>query len=410
MFPLVAAVLALGAGLLPGLRFGGPVPLLALGAAVVAAASLFRGRSARWGAPAILASFAMMGAALGADARRGAATDCRARFADDAGMQLRGVLAANLAPPDPDGRPRAVPVRLLDAVAEGRAVPGCGGEVTVRFPQGVAGAVAGSEVRVRGRWASGSGPVLPSGWPRDPRFSGSLRADTADVAASAGLRGHPLLTLRGRASAHLDRLFPLHAPLANALLLGRRETLDPAIRDRWARAGMIHLLAISGTHVGLLAGVVLLLGRGFMRRRTLAWATMALLALYLALIGAPPSAVRAGVMISLALLGAVLQRPSSPFPLIAAAAGALLVWDPSALLQPGFQLSFAGVLGILLLRRTLMRWLPRPWRAGGWRRWLADSLTVSAAAFVFTSPFTIHHFGQTAPAGLLANVPALPLT
>jgi competence protein ComEC len=250
-----------------------------------------------------------------------------------------------------------------------------------------------------------------SAWPENPVFAGMLRAESAVPGAAPSWGSHPLLKLRGAASARLNALFPGYAALANALLLGRRETLDPAIRERFARAGLVHLLAISGTHVGILAGIVLLLGRAFgVGRQTLAWSTMALLAIYLALIGAPPSAVRAGVMLALALLGLALQRPASPFPVVAAAAGVLLVADPMVALNPGFQLSFAGVLGILLLRRALLRVVPTAWRRRALPRYTIDLAAASVAAFAATAPIAAYHFGQVAPIALVANLPAVPLT
>jgi competence protein ComEC len=202
-----------------------------------------------------------------------------------------------------------------------------------------------------------------------------------------------------------------HGPLADALLLGRRETLDRALADRFAQTGLVHLLAISGTHVALLGAVFVLIGRMLRLSRTrVAWLTIALIAAYLALIGAPASAVRSGIMMALALLATVLQRPSASLPIVSAAALVILAVQPMAALDPGFQLSFAGVLGIILLRGAMLRRIPERWRRNPAARWTAESLVVSVAAFVTTAPVVAHHFGQVAPVSIIANLPAIPLS
>lgn len=191
-------------------------------------------------------------------------------------------------------------------------------------------------------------------------------------------------------------------------MLGRRETLDRALAERFAASGLVHLLAISGTHVALVAAVLVLLGRVVrLRQRPTIWLTIALITLYLAMIGAPPSAVRSGIMTALALLTVILQRPSAPMGMVAAAALVIVAADPMAALDAGFQLSYAGVLGIMLLRRPLLERVPGRLRRGKLKP-LAESVVVSVAAFVATAPVAAHHFGQVAPVSIVANLPAIP--
>ncbi|HEX5724641.1 MAG TPA: DNA internalization-related competence protein ComEC/Rec2, partial [Longimicrobiaceae bacterium] len=121
-------------------------------------------------------------------------------------------------------------------------------------------------------------------------------------------------------------------------------------------------------------------------------------------------ALRAGVMMALSLMAVVLQRPSATLPPVAAAALVILAAQPMAALDAGFQLSVAGVLGIILLRRAMLERVPAAWRAHAAGRWLAESLVVSVAAFLATAPVVAHHFGQVAPVSILANLPAIPLT
>lgn len=415
--PLVAALLAFLGGVLCGLRVEWVGPSVALAAlAVVAGAALHRpatgaalSRAAMQNA--LLAALALAGAGDGALARVDAARDCRAMLPDGARITITGALAADHAPAaDTAERIPLLPVRVLAAASRRGAIPRCRVEMRVRLPRGSKAIPAGAEMRIGGEWRLLPAPVDPGRWPAEPSYRGYLLARTASVSAPPSFARHPLLALRGRAERQIRRLFPAHAPLAEALVLGRRETMDRGVAERFAASGLVHLLAISGSHVALVATVLMLLARvARMRRETAAWLTIALVTLYLAMIGAPPSAVRSGVMTALTLLTLVLQRPSSPYSIIAASAFAIVAVDPMSVLDAGVQLSFAGVLGILVLRRTMLDRVPARLRKGRLRP-LTESLVVSVAAFVATAPVAAHHFGQAAPISILANLPAIPLT
>jgi competence protein ComEC len=416
--PLVSACLAFLAGLLFGLRVEAVPPATALAAVLaVAAVALHRpltgmALSRRATHAALLAALALAGAGDAALARTDAARDCRSTLADGARLSLSGTLAADFAPPrDTADHIPLLPLQVARAASAGRVVGRCEAEVRVRLPRGARALAAGTELRVAGEWRLLPSPVEASGWPADPAFRGYVLARAATVAAGPDFARHPLLALRGRAERQIRRLFPRNAALADALVLGRRETLDRAVADRFAASGLVHLLAISGTHVALVAAALMLLARVVRVRRDHAvWLTIALVALYLAMIGAPPSAVRSGIMTALTLLTLVLQRPSSPFSIIAAAALAILALDPMAALDAGVQLSFAGVLGILVLRRALLDRVPHRLREGKVLRPLTESLVVSVAAFVATAPIAAQHFGNVAPISIVANLPAIPLS
>lgn len=354
----------------------------------------------------------LAGAGHGAGARMRSEGDCRALFADDVELTVRGALGANWNPPaDPKARRPLLPVDAVAVEREGKAIRGCGGGFRVRLPRGSDTALAGTELVVRGTWRTLPRPVLASRWPRDPGFTGYVSVDSMQVVARPGYRAHPLLATRGRTERQLHRLMGRHGPLADALLLGRRETLDRELSDRFAKTGLVHLLAISGTHVALMGAVFVLIGRMLRLSRTrVAWLTILLVAVYLAVIGAPPSALRSGIMLALALLAVVLQRPSATLPIVSASALAILAFQPMAAMDVGFQLSFAGVLGILLLHGAMMRRLPKRLKHPAAVRWLAESLSLSVAAFVTTAPIVANTFGQVAPISILANLPAIPLT
>jgi len=415
--PVVIAFSAFLAGLLAGLRIGAVPPALALCAALpLAALALHRplagvplGRSATRGC--VLAALALAGAGDGAQARADAARDCRATLADGARLSLAGALAADFAPPrDTTERTPLLPLAVRRSTGAGGTVAACRVEVRIRLPRGTPALAAGTEIRAAGEWRLLPSPVDPGRWPRDPAYRGYLLARRSAAVAPAEFARHPLLALRGRAERQIRRLFPRNAALADALVLGRRETLDRELADRFAASGLVHLLAISGTHVALVAAVLVLLGRVVrLRQRATIWLTIVLIALYLAMIGAPPSAVRSGIMTALALLTVVLQRPSAPLGMVAAAALLIVAADPMAALDAGFQLSYAGVLGIMLLRRPMLARIPERLRRGKLKP-LAESLVVSVAAFVATAPVAAHHFGQVAPISIVANLPAIPVS
>ena len=416
--PLVSAFLAFLAGLLLGLRVDGVTGGTALVAVPLLLApwvhqrivgERLRPRTVR---ALLLAAMAVAGAGHGAGARLRADADCRALLAEGTPLAVAGALGANWMPPaDPTARRPLLPLDAEAVEADGVPLAGCAGGIRVRLPRGSAGALAGTELALRGTWRTLPKPVVGSAWPRDGSFAGYLSVDSMVVAAEPSFRAHPLLAARGRTERQLHGLMGRHGPLADALLLGRRENLDREVSDRFSRTGLVHLLAISGTHVALIGAVFVLLGRMLrLGRNRVAWLTITLVAGYLAVIGAPPSALRSGIMLALALLATVLQRPSATLPIVATAAFVILAMQPLAALEIGFQLSFAGVLGIILLRGAMMRRVPPAWKKHPAARWVVESLVVSVAAFVCTAPVVAHHFGQVAWVSIVANLPAIPLT
>lgn len=410
--PLGLALLAFLAGLLPALRLApDPLPLLVLAAVAAAGGALALRRGGTPGAAlaAVVVAFAGAGAAAGAFAAHGAATDCRGWVPDGATVRVTGVLGAGIAP-DAGAALSRVPILPLERATLSAGGVECRGAVRVRIGGDGRPAPAGTRVSVSGEWVRAGGRVVRDPWPADPFYAGFVAADRISVATDVG-GAPPLLRIRGATESALRTLFPRHAPLAEALLLGRRERLDPAISERFARSGLVHLLAISGSHVGLFAAMLLILGGAIRLSRTkVAGLCILVVALYLAMIGAPASAVRSGIMLSLALLAVVLQRPSAAVPMMAAAALVILAWSPATVLDAGFQLSFAGVIGIVVARRAALDAMPRELLRRPLVRPLVESVTISAAAFAATAPIVAHHFGQIAPVAILANVVAVPAT
>jgi competence protein ComEC len=205
---------------------------------------------------------------------------------------------------------------------------------------------------------------------------GRARADRV-VAVTADDPPWPVRARRwavGQLGAHLP---PPSAALLAGLLLGERAQLDPEIEDAFRRAGVVHVLAVSGFNVALVASCVfLLLGAvGVPRRASAVGAALAIVG-FAMVVGTEPSVVRATVM-GLTVLGAIiLDRESQLLNALALAGLLLLAWRPEDLWDPGFQLSFAATTGIVWLVPCAAKAL----RDRGLPRGLAVALAVSLTA------------------------------
>lgn len=277
------------------------------------------------------------------------------------------------------------------------------------------------------------GKLEPLRTPRNPglpdRTSQWRRQGIAARLVVADLRLVQILSSAPCASAWLDKPRALvaqtlkqHVPhsstlsVVQALLLGDRSGLSPEVRDQLGRAGLAHLLAISGLHVMVIGLVLYALLRPLLLRLGLSWRamewtrtllTLLVLGGYVLLAGAPASAVRALGMTGL-LLGATLcQTPPHPLNALGAAAVLLLLIDPAQLFEPGFQLSFAAVAGLLLGWKPLQQ--PLLFFRHPVLRYLTGTVLATLMATLATAPFVLYHFGYVSLAGLLLNVPGIPL-
>jgi len=322
------------------------------------------------------------------------ASDCRRGIEDGARLRFEGVLSSA---PLSDG---GAFLELESIAVAGGPMAPCAGEVRVRLRAGGQALYAGAPLRGSGRWWRSD--LDPSRLPA--ARAGTLLVDRVDGVGATTSR-HPLLALRGGAQRRIRELFGERAGVVEALLLARKEGLEPEQRESFAAAGIAHLLAISGFHVGLIAAALLAaaLAAG-LPPATAGIVACAASGAYVLFIGAPASAVRAVLMLALFLAARLSGRPANPYAVLGAAALGLWLVDPSVAADIGFQLSFAGVAGLFALagpaERLLPERLPRSLRSG---------LGASVAATVATAPFTALHFQQIAPAGLLANLIAVPL-
>lgn len=254
----------------------------------------------------------------------------------------------------------------------------------------------------RGRASEGA-QVTVAGAPSHGN-RGLMIADGAVVPAGAP---SILRRVRARAGRAIDAAFGSDAPLARALLIADTRGLSPEIRERYAAAGLVHMLSISGLHVGIIAlAMSLLLRAARLPPAAAALGTSLLTAFYVAVIGAPAPAVRAAAMLGAASMSRAMQRPSSPWAVLAIGAG-LPLSSPSTAADVGYQLSVLGMIG-LAASAALDRRLLRP-RLTGWRRTIAAALLTSTVATVVTMPLVALHFGRASVIAPVSNLAAAPL-
>ena len=203
--------------------------------------------------------------------------------------------------------------------------------------------------------------------------------------------------IKARAVAAMrESLPPVSAALLAGLLLGERTDLPDDVDAAFRRAGVYHVLAVSGFNVALVASttwVLLTLARA--PRRVAALGALLLVVGFAAVVGTQPSVLRATVMAVLVLAALLLDREASVLNSLALASLAILAVRPADIHDPGFQLSFAATAGIVLA--------PLP------RRRVAAALSVSGAAQLAVLPIGLAHFNQVSTIGILANLAVVPL-
>ena len=367
--PAVLIVLVFGAGLATGLlRFEVPLLVVALPVLVLS--------WSRYPGISHASVIILLGTLSGVVASAGETERCSSRLpAGRVSLRLR------LSDPisDQGGMTSLLPVGAA-----------CRGEIATRWPQHLAGE-AGDEWRVEGKWIA----------PAPGRRS---RRGVLVVASAVRTGSHPGITdrLRGSLVATSARLYGDRAPLVDALILNRRSTLDPQMSEAYARSGLVHILSISGFHVGLIAGWLYLLGRMLRFGRSRAMLTSAgLSTLYVAFLGWPAPATRAAALVVLLAVCRWRQRQVEPNSLLAVTCLVVLVIDPGAVFELGAWLSAAALWGAT----TFSRWTDRALGPlAGWR-----TLGSSIGATLATAPFTAAALGSVALVGIVLNFAAIPL-
>jgi competence protein ComEC len=396
---IVLAALATGIATAPAPEW---VAAFAVTAAPAIGAAAARSVSVRPIAPAALACAAVLaGTAVGT--LRLDAIDTPARRAGPDGAALTGT-AVLLEHPRPSRFGSSAAIRMTSGRASGATVLG---RIDGPRPWPALGR-PGAILRVSGTAA----PPASGGsfdWRAYLRRRGIAFELEVELVTDTGRRRGGLSgaidAMRTRAEAALGaRLTAANTALSRGMVLGQDELIDPLERDDFRRSGLAHVLAVSGQNVMLLCALALpLLSRVGAGTGIRVAVLLCLIVVYVPLAGAGASLQRAGIMGAAGLLALAVGRAASRWYALELAAVVTLALNPRAVEDTGWQLSFAAVLGILLLARPLqasMRGLPRL---------LSEGIAVTIAATVATAPVMAHAFGWISLAGLAANVVALPL-
>lgn len=219
------------------------------------------------------------------------------------------------------------------------------------------------------------------------------------------LRDHTLSVIRNNIRGEKE------AGLAEALLIGYKNDLDKSLVQSYTNTGVVHIIAISGLHLGLIYWILVKLLQPLQRRKRWNWLRPLLIIaglwVFSCLAGAQPSVTRSALMFSCIAIGEAINRKGNIYNTLAFSALVLLCYNPFWIFDVGFQLSYAAVLSLGLFSKPIYilfffksRILNTIWQLNA----------VTLAAQVLTLPFSIYYFHQFPNYFLLANIVAVPLS
>ncbi|MGH7127906.1 MAG: ComEC/Rec2 family competence protein, partial [Planctomycetaceae bacterium] len=320
-----------------------------------------------------------------------------------------------------------------DAIIAGDKTVPVSGQARLTIEGHLLHATLGDRVEVRG-W------LFPLRGPRNPGefdYRQYLRRQGTDCVVFAG---HPDAVRRLRSGEHhsaaravaaarerTQELMVAHLsdrtrPVATALLVGDRSELTDETQTAFVESGMMHVMAISGVNVAILAGFVLTLCRGLNVSQTATCLVVMLIVLGYALFAeARPPILRATVFIVAAFAGRPWHRQASMVNGLALAALVVLVWRPTDLFDIGAQLSFLAVAGIAWGEEWDRRWSASrsgdvPMERGAFHQWwrgagarIREGQFMMAAIWLLTAPLIAAEFHLVSPVGLALNIVLAPL-
>ncbi|GIV34546.1 MAG: competence protein [Chitinophagales bacterium] len=199
--------------------------------------------------------------------------------------------------------------------------------------------------------------------------------------------------------------------VASSLILGMREKLDDELIRAYSSSGAMHVLAVSGLHVGIIYTLIswLLKFLDHYKKSRVVKSTLIIMViwLYALVTGLSPSVMRASMMFTLVAVGKNMLRITNIYNILAGSAFILLLYNPYFIMEVGFQLSYLAVLGIVLLHPRIYPLLYLP-------NWLADKIwmltSVSVAAQIATFPLGLLYYYQFPVYFLVSNLFVIPLS
>lgn len=292
--------------------------------------------------------------------------------------------------------------------------------------------VPGDRIRVRAMLMPPSPPSEPHGFDFARRAFFQQLGAVGYSLGSVEITDHAtgwdiaqsLATFRQHLAARISAVVPGAAgAVATALLTGLRGTIPDHVWQDMQAAGMAHLLAISGLHLGLVAGTIFFAARIIMALippLALRWPTKKLAAgialitafIYLLMTGGTVPTQRAFIMTAMMLLAVMVDRNPFSMRLVGFAALIVLLTQPESLFGASFQMSFAAVIALIAVYETGIGRPPAGAAGLDWRlfMYVAGVVLTTIIASVATAPLAIYHFGRLPTFSILANVVAVPLT
>ena len=199
--------------------------------------------------------------------------------------------------------------------------------------------------------------------------------------------------------------------LAEALLIGYKDDLDKNLVEAYSNTGVVHVIAISGLHLGLIYWLLLFVTKPLKKVKGTSWPRLALILFCLwaftLLAGAQPSVLRSAIMFTFLAIGEVIAKRSSIYNTLALSAFVLLCINPFWIWDVGFQLSYAAVLSIIMFFRPVYNWLYVKNKALDFL-WKLNAVTI--AAQLLTVPISMYHFHQFPALFIFTNFVAVPLS
>ncbi len=231
-----------------------------------------------------------------------------------------------------------------------------------------------------------------------------------------------IYSIRNSLSQTMAKVLPEpQASLAQGIILGKKGTIPTALKDAFTHTGTAHLLAISGLHLSIVAGILLSFGIWLFGRRryTYIWLALGAIWLYALLTGMHPPIIRGAIMASLFLIAELLGRQKSTATSLTFAAAVMVGISPQILWTASFQLSFLAMAGLIFIapplraigRTTVSRTLGEDGIATPIANVITDSFAVTLGAIIAVWPVVAYYFGIisfVAPLATLLALPALP--
>lgn len=218
-----------------------------------------------------------------------------------------------------------------------------------------------------------------------------------------------ILLVKEKLRASIQNNFlPPNSSLLEGVILGDKNAISQDIKDKFRITGLSHVIAVSGMHVVILSAIIMyfLLAVGLWRKHAF-FAALIFILTYVLLVGAPPSAVRAGIMGGIYLLATNIGRQVMSTRIIVLAAGIMLLFNPLLLFYDvGFQLSFLAVLGLIYLEPLIRNFIKFLTKGKFEKIIMLFSATMSAQ--IFTLPVIIFNFGSVSLVAPVTNVLLLP--